>query len=188
MKDERETNPSECGICLKMLRVATVLIASSIAFEGRAAAQAIEGCVKTNSGAIRILAAGSSCLASEVPVSWNVAGIPGPPGPQGPQGAQGPTGPQGPAGPVSTYVRSALAGPTPNAFGKSFAEAFCDPGDLALSGGGGGGTESGHITASRPIDADGNVNPGQDPVGWVTQFDRFSADAFAEVVCADVTP
>lgn len=75
-------------------------------------------------------------------------GPPGPPGPVGPEGPQGPAGPagpegpQGPAGPAGpqtlasgkVYMRSALRQLTHNNE-MGHVTAYCDAGDIALSGG-----------------------------------------------------
>jgi hypothetical protein len=55
----------------------------------------------------------------------------GPQGPQGPEGPQGLTGPQGPAGPADDDVYYSINEPYSGGAGG----AFCDPGDIAVSGG-----------------------------------------------------
>ena len=81
------------------------------------AANVIHACINKQTGAVRVVAAGTICKQTETAASWNITGPEGPTGPQGPQGApgpqgvqgqqgqqgaqgtQGPTGPQGPQGP-----------------------------------------------------------------------------------------
>jgi hypothetical protein len=65
------------------------------------------------------------------------------------------------------------------------AKVLCNPGDLAL-GGGGGGTSGKEMGASRPTNADGSVPAGASPAGWVVTFAPFSHDAFVEVVCGKI--
>jgi hypothetical protein len=66
---------------------------------------AINGCYLAATGSLRIIDPASTdrlrnrCLATEAPISWNVAGAPGPAGPRGDAGPQGEPGPQGPQGP-----------------------------------------------------------------------------------------
>jgi hypothetical protein len=64
----------------------------------------LHGCRQMNNGQLRLIdpAAGETCYASEVPVTWNQVGPQGTTGPQGPQGPVGPQGPQGPAGASGT--------------------------------------------------------------------------------------
>lgn len=64
----------------------------TIYFLSYASDNIIYGCFKKNEGQLRIVKQGSRCLPSEVPISWNQAGLPGPAGPAGPAGPQGPPG------------------------------------------------------------------------------------------------
>jgi hypothetical protein len=65
----------------------------------------IHACYHKNSGLLRAVLASESCGPSELPISWNIAGLQGPKGdagqagPQGPVGSQGEQGPIGPIGP-----------------------------------------------------------------------------------------
>jgi hypothetical protein len=77
------------------------------------------GCVGTESGILRMLAAGESCRQKEAPIDWNQVGPQGPQGekgetgdtgPQAPQGIQGPQGLQGPKGTRATPARRARRG------------------------------------------------------------------------------
>lgn len=64
----------------------------------------IYACYHKENGQLRKVSGPAQCKNSEIPVNWNVAGVPGPQGPQGPTGPQGPkgatgaTGTQGPPG------------------------------------------------------------------------------------------
>jgi Phage Tail Collar Domain/Collagen triple helix repeat (20 copies) len=60
--------------------------------------QTISACYNTSTGALRFSPT-TPCMASELPLAWNVKGPAGPLGPQGAQGVQGRTGPQGSPGP-----------------------------------------------------------------------------------------
>jgi hypothetical protein len=65
----------------------------------------IHACVRSGTGAIRIVSATAACNSNEMALDWNIQGNPGPAGPQGlagpagPQGEEGSPGPQGNAGP-----------------------------------------------------------------------------------------
>ena len=60
--------------------------------------QTIRACVKSSTGAMRIVSATATCKTGEKLLTWNTTGPAGPRGPQGPQGAQGPQGPEGGSG------------------------------------------------------------------------------------------
>ena len=69
----------------------------------------VQACVsKSDAGPSRIVPVGTICKASEIAVTWNIAG---PQGPQGPQGAAGPAGPTGAAGPAGTTGPAGATGP-----------------------------------------------------------------------------
>ena len=80
-----------------------VLILSSVGI-GFAQTKEITACVKKNGQVVFITEDYPQCASNEMPVSWNIQGIPGPqgetgpPGEQGPQGEQGIQGQQGPRG------------------------------------------------------------------------------------------
>ena len=60
-------------------------------------------CVSNTSGAVRMVAEGTTCTKQEHLIAWNSqgpAGLTGPQGETGPAGPTGPTGPQGEIGPV----------------------------------------------------------------------------------------
>jgi hypothetical protein len=101
-----------------------------------------------------------------------------PAGPRGPQGAQGPQGPAGPKGdpaptPTITVRDSAVE--------NGFAEADCEPGEVAL---GGGGTVD---TDGFLVDSEPDAFAGDTPTGWIAQAALSNgdpADVIAWVVCA----
>jgi hypothetical protein len=96
-------------------------------------------------------------------------GIPGPQGPAGLPGVAGPQGPRGPEGPPAVTTIDVL---NSGAAAVSPVEMPCPGGEIAT---GGGGTTSGSLTESRPVeDADGF------PVGWHVAA---TADVTAWVVC-----
>jgi hypothetical protein len=78
----------------------------------------IQGCYSTVTGVLRVVAAGQSCLVTEVRLQWQQQGPVGPsglPGPAGPSGATGPTGSggsQGAQGPQGVMGPAGPAGPT----------------------------------------------------------------------------
>jgi len=107
--------------CLRRLRrtsttfVVTVVIAiigsSAVAFA--AGTGQIYACVNNGSGAVKIVAATTTCENNWTQVSWNQQGPTGAQGPAGPQGATGPqgvTGPQGPQGPKGDTGPQGIAG------------------------------------------------------------------------------
>jgi hypothetical protein len=63
----------------------------------------IYGCYQGRTGLLRIVSDLSKCKKTEIPISWNQAGLQGPQGPTGPQGPQGPQGPTGPSLPLKVY-------------------------------------------------------------------------------------
>ena len=92
--------------------VATSLTAVTWA-SASTATTTVNACVSV-SGAVRIVAADTTCRTSEHPLSWNTTGPAGPPGADGapgPAGATGATGPAGPAGPAGQAADLA-GGPT----------------------------------------------------------------------------
>jgi hypothetical protein len=62
-------------------------------------AQAINGCVKSKNGALRVVADPADCKSHETPISWNVQGPQGEPGVDGTGGQPGEPGPEGPPRP-----------------------------------------------------------------------------------------
>lgn len=75
------------------------VVAVSLAVGGVATAQdsdvTIHGCAHNSTGALRVVAEGTSCRGNESALSWQQVG---PQGPAGPQGEPGPAGPEGPTG------------------------------------------------------------------------------------------
>jgi hypothetical protein len=102
----------------------------------------------------------------------------GPQGPQGAQGAQGPKGDKGEKGdPAPTPIITTREG-TP---ATGDAEVFCEPGEVALGGGGSPGVD-GYLTDSEPDASDGEI-----PTGWLAsaaESDGTPAEVTAWVICA----
>lgn len=69
---------------------------------------ALQACVNTTNGNMRLVPVGTDCKQPEAPVTWNVEG---PAGPQGTAGAPGPAGPAGPPGPAGADGEDGAAGP-----------------------------------------------------------------------------
>jgi hypothetical protein len=85
-------------------------------------------------------------------------GLQGSPGPQGAPGLPGVAGPPGPRGPEGPPAVTTIDVLNSGALATSPVELACPGGEVAT---GGGGTTSGSLTESRPVeDADGF------PVGW----------------------
>jgi hypothetical protein len=105
-------------------------------------------------------------------------GAEGATGARGAEGARGPQGPQGPAGATNVTVRT---GPTQG----GDAEVFCNPGEVAVGGGGGPTNPSTELTFlrySRPVQDSGT------PTGWSVLIEDVngnpSQSVQAVVVCA----
>ncbi len=110
-----------------------------------------------------------------------LVGPQGPPGPQGPKGERGQRGPQGEPGPIETYIKEESRTAPPGDYVNG--SAFCEPGDLALSGGA--------YTASKgqPL----GTMPSKEGLGWrlVTDYRQDGPGSVTFkvfVVCADITP
>jgi hypothetical protein len=83
----------------------------------------INACYNKTNGTMRYVTALNDCRTSELPISWNQAGLMGPEGLQGPQGQKGETGvtgPQGPAGPAGPTGPQGPAGSTVSLSGKIY--------------------------------------------------------------------
>ncbi|MGD0682526.1 MAG: hypothetical protein ABR990_10775 [Terracidiphilus sp.] len=86
------------AICVFSLLVGTAAMAAP-------ASTNVYACVNSTTGAVRIVASTSLCVAGETGMSWALVGPTGPAGPAGATGPNGPTGatgPQGPAGPAGS--------------------------------------------------------------------------------------
>ena len=89
-----------------------------------------------------------------------------------PAGPQGPRGAQGPPGPTSVFIDAA---------GPGADQALCQPGEVAVGGGGISG--DGFLTQSQPLPFNIDVSP----VGWkagAKKADGSAAEVTAWVVCA----
>jgi len=86
----------------------------------------------------------------------------GKPGPQGPQGAQGAQGAQGsPGAPGATHVVVRVG---EQEFGSI---AFCEPGEVAVGGGGSTPSTEQLLWGSVPVNANGEfADPNETAVGW----------------------
>jgi len=109
-------------------------------------------------------------------------------GTPGPEGPAGPAGPQGDSADFSTYV-SIIQRVISQNIGATGFEANCDPGDVAL---GGGGSSTGDIELAGSSPGDPNaIQDGDIPNSWNAYFlnpDQVDGIAIAYVVCADITP
>jgi hypothetical protein len=83
---------------LKYVGVLAFLLLASTAAMAAPVSSNISACVNNSTGAVRIVASTSLCVAGEIGTSWAVTGAVGPTGPQGPAGPAGPQGPQGATG------------------------------------------------------------------------------------------
>ena len=89
----RQRRPSWRSVVVRVVALG-VVAAGARATLGASTSEVISACRNKSTGVLRVPNAGTSCKADELPLQWNIRGVPGP------------TGPQGPAGPVSV---SALA-------------------------------------------------------------------------------
>src|SRR5690349_20242147 len=74
----------------------------------------IQACRQKQTGLLRVVSDPSKCRKHEIPIAWNIQGLPGNPGPTGPAGPAGPAGSQGPqgnAGPSGAPGEKGPAGP-----------------------------------------------------------------------------
>jgi hypothetical protein len=101
----------------------------------------IHACVNNRNGAVRIVSATTTCEANkETALDWSIQGPKGDKGdsgdvgPMGSQGPQGQMGPQGPAGVMFFYQRETLGLDLEPGTGGGDT-AWCDPSDVAISGG-----------------------------------------------------
>ena len=97
----------------------------------------ISACYDRTTGALRVIdvEAGTTCLASEVPLSWNRTGAQAQPGGQGPVGPEGPAGPQGPAGaqgPPGAPDAPSPSGPPPGEGVRAYATVVRGSSDYAV--------------------------------------------------------
>jgi hypothetical protein len=93
--------------------LAASLIASTAAMAAPVSTN-ISACVNSSTGAVRIVALTSLCVAGEVGISWALVGptgITGPQGPAGTPGATGASGPQGLPGAIGTAGATGAQGP-----------------------------------------------------------------------------
>jgi len=90
-----------------VLVVAMSLAMAAVSAMAAPVTASIAACVNAT-GAVRIVASTSACVAGETPVSWALTG---PIGPQGPAGAIGPAGPQGPQGAAGANGATGATGP-----------------------------------------------------------------------------
>src|SRR6185437_2257482 len=119
----------------------------------------IHACANKQTGALRVVPAGTSCKATESAVSWNSAGPQGPAGPSGPSGSQGPPGTvpqnlQNLADGLSTNNGQAVLGP------EYFHSSACDNmnvGDVILSVNGYGGPTGALPADGRLLPINGNT-------------------------------
>lgn len=129
----------------------------------------VSACVNVTTGAVRIVASTSLCVAGESGTSWALVGPVGATGAQGPAGATGATGApgaagaQGPAGAIGPAGPAGPTGPTgpPGSYGTGAA-----PTGIPLSIGGntgssvymrlGGGAESNTVNGLVSTYTDGN--------------------------------
>ncbi|MGN6202219.1 MAG: hypothetical protein ACTHNY_07425 [Solirubrobacterales bacterium] len=109
-----------------------------------------------------------------------VSALAGKPGPQGPQGAQGSPGSPGAPGATHVVVRTG-----PQEFGSI---AFCEPGEVAVGGGGSTPDPEQLLWGSLPVKENGDTaEPGETAVGWFAGGETASGEereTTAYVICA----
>jgi len=102
---------------LKFRGLFAVLLFAGTAALAAPVSTMVSACVNTSTGAVRIVASTSLCVAGETGMTWALVGAtgatgtpgtPGATGPAGPAGPTGPTGATGPAGGASTTGFSTL--------------------------------------------------------------------------------
>jgi hypothetical protein len=126
----------------------------------------VSACVNATTGAVRIVASTSLCVAGETGTSWALIGPTGTTGAQGPQGAMGPQGPTGATGAQGPTGATGPTGPTgPQGPAGSYGTGAAPTG-IPLSIGGntgsstymklGGGAESNTVNGLVTTYTDGN--------------------------------
>jgi len=110
-------------------------------------------------------------------------------GTPGPEGPAGPAGPQGDSADFSTYVSIIQRVIAQHNSAVGF-DVNCDPGDVALGGGGTTSTPDIELAGSNPGDPNA-IQDGDVPNSWTAYFlnpDQVDGIAVVYVVCADITP
>ena len=111
-----------------LLAVAMLVVAWSAGMRYAAASSpAIQACAQKQQGNLRMVGSPDQCRPSEIPVSWDVQGVPGP---SGPPGAPGVSGWERVEGPLIIVTNT-----TPGFFATGTSVATCSPGKRVLGGG-----------------------------------------------------
>ena len=138
----------------------------------------IYACYGVKKGVLRVVNEGAACRRTERAISWQQAGLPGSQGVPGPQGLQGVTGPEGPPGgfdPTGIYRRE------DGASGADSAVAWCDAGDVALSG----GYEIPAAPFAAVVVRDAYAGPdAQNRTGWSVRFTTRQPWILVSATCA----
>jgi hypothetical protein len=104
-------------------------------------------------------------------------------GPQGPRGATGPQGPQGATGAAGATKVAVRIGKV-----EKGSEAFCKPGEVAISGGGVAAGSETNLYGSLPVNSQHEpTGEGKAPEGWFVGAQTTAgveAESLAFVVCA----
>ena len=108
------------GVLVSALLAVTAAMAAPVSTN-------VYACVNSTTGAVRIVASTSYCVAGETGMSWALVGPTGPTGPTGPAGATGPQGPTGATGPQGSAGPTGPTGPAGAGHGLVFAAAFLYP-------------------------------------------------------------
>jgi hypothetical protein len=124
-------------------------------------------------GVIRLLKPGKKCKQGQKAVSWNQVGPAGAPGANGSAGAPGAIGATGAKGAQGIEGESAFTNIVvrkKTQIGEGFLSIMCEPGEVAIGGGGNSGSSAGHLYGTGPVGPEsGEAKTGETPNGWWVQ-------------------
>ena len=124
-------------------------------------------------GVIRLLKPGKKCKKGQKAVSWNQVGPAGAAGANGSAGAPGATGATGAKGAQGIEGESAFTNIVvrkKTQVGEGFLSIMCEPGEVAIGGGGNSGSSAGHLYGTGPVGPEsGEAKSGETPIGWWVQ-------------------
>jgi Lamin Tail Domain/Collagen triple helix repeat (20 copies) len=153
---------------LLTLLAGLAVLAGIAAFTARATSHGttesavIQACRHKVSGLLRVVSDPSKCLKREIPISWNVQGLPGPAGPAGSAGPPGPQGPKGDVGPAGPQGEKGQTGPQGPAGPQ---------GPQGAQGTQGPAGPQGQTGAQGPAGPQGPPGPKGDPGAGLTKFE-----------------
>jgi pilus assembly protein FimV len=159
---------------------------------------ALRACVN-GEGTLKLLKPGKHCGKGQQSVAWDqtgpagangapgvpgttgAAGAPGATGAKGADGAKGAEGREGPGG-ESFFTNVVVREKTENKSG--FISVNCEPGEVAIGGGGTGESNASHLYGSGPVGEHGQAAAGETPIGWYAQVEQSGFPITVYALCA----